>query len=165
MNWIDIAIIAVTILFGLLGLWQGFIKALFGIVGLIGGIALAGHFYQGLALKLSSEGATWAGIAAYAIILLVTIIVAGVVGWVVAKMVHALPFGWVDRVIGFILGAFMGSILCAAMLAILCKYMPSVEAAVAQSAVAATVMKGFPLLLALLPEEFDFIGGFFSPSP
>jgi hypothetical protein len=59
----------------------------------------------------------------------------------------------------------MGSMLCAAVLAILCKYMSGVEAAVAQSTVAATVMKGFPLLLALLPEEFDFIGGFFSPSP
>jgi membrane protein required for colicin V production len=162
MNWVDIAIIAVTILFGLLGLWQGFIKALFGIAGLVGGIALAGHFYHGLALKLSSEGATWAGIAAYAIILLVTIIVAGVVGWFVAKMVHALPFGWVDRVIGFILGAFMGCMLCAAVLAILCKYAPSVQSAVAQSTVAATVMKGFPLLLALLPENFDFLSGLFT---
>lgn len=162
MNWVDIVIVAVAILFGLLGLWQGFIKALFGIAGLIGGIALAGHFYQGLALKLSAEGATWAGIAAYAIILLVTLIVASVAGWFVAKMVHALPFGWVDRVIGFILGAFVGCMLCAAMLAILCKYMPSVEAAVAQSAVAATVMKGFPLLLALLPENFDFLSGLFT---
>ena len=151
MNWVDIVIIAVAVLFGLLGLWQGFIKALFGIAGLIGGIALAGHFYQGLALKLSAEGATWAVIAAYAIILLVTLIVASVAGWFVAKMVHALPFGWVDRVIGFILGAFVGCMLCAAMLAIVSKYMPSVEAAVAQSAVAATVMKVFPLLLALLP--------------
>jgi len=162
MNWVDIVIVAVAILFGLLGLWQGFIKALFGIAGLIGGIALAGHFYQGLALKLSAEGATWAGIAAYAIILLVTLIVASVAGWFVAKMVHALPFGWLDRVIGFILGAFVGCMLCAAMLAILCKYMPSVEAAVAQSAVAATVMKGFPLLLALLPENFDFLSGLFT---
>jgi len=162
MNWVDIVIIAVAALFGLLGLWQGFIKALFGIAGLIGGIALAGHFYQGLALKLSAEGATWAGIAAYAIVLLVTLIVASVAGWFVAKMVHALPFGWLDRLLGFILGAFVGCMLCAAMLAILCKYMPSVEAAVAQSAVAATVMKGFPLLLALLPEEFDFLSGLFT---
>jgi membrane protein required for colicin V production len=162
MNWVDIAIIAGAVLFGLLGFWQGFIKALFGILGLIVGIALAGHFYQPLALKLSSEGAAWAGIAAYAIILVVTVIVAGVAGWFVAKMVHALPFGWLDRLLGFILGAFMGSMLCAAVLAILCKYVPGVEAAVAQSAVAATVMKGFPLLLALLPDNFDFLSGLFT---
>lgn len=162
MNWVDIAIIVVAVLFGLLGLWQGFIKALFGILGLIGGIVLAGHFYHPLALKLSSEGATWAGIAAYAIILIVVVIIAGVAGWFVAKMVHALPFGWLDRLLGFILGAFMGSMLCAAVLAILCKFVPGVESAVAQSAVAATVMKGFPLLLALLPENFDFLSGLFT---
>lgn len=162
MNWVDIVIIAGVVLFGLLGFWQGFIKALFGILGLIVGIALAGHFYQTLALKLSSEGAAWAGIAAYAIILVVTVIVVGVAGWFVAKMVHALPFGWLDRLLGFILGAFMGSMLCAAVLAILCKYVPGVEAAVAQSAVAATVMKGFPLLLALLPDKFDFLSGLFT---
>lgn len=162
MNWVDIVIIAGAVLFGLLGLWQGFIKALFGILGLIVGIALAGHFYQPLALKLSSEGAAWAGVAAYTIILVVTVIVAGVAGWFVAKMVHALPFGWLDRLLGFILGAFMGSMLCAAVFAILCKYVPGVEAAVAQSAVAATVMKGFPLLLALLPDNFDFLSGLFT---
>ena len=129
---------------------------------MIVGIALAGHFYQPLALKLSSEGAAWAEIAAYAIILVVTVIVVGVAGWFVAKMVHALPFGWLDRLLGFILGAFMGSMLCAAVLAILCKYVPGVEAAVAQSAVAATAMKGFPLLLALLPDNFDFLSGLFT---
>ena len=162
MNWVDIVIIAGAVLFGLLGLRQGFIKALFGILGLIVGIVLAGHFYQPLALKFSSEGAAWAGIAAYAIILVVTVIAAGVAGWFVAKTVHALLFGWLDRLLGFILGAFMGCMLCGAMLAILCKYVPSVEAAVAQSAVAATVMKGFPLLLALLPENFGFLSGLFT---
>ena len=162
MNWVDIVIIAGAVLFGLLGLRQGFIKALFGILGLIVGIVLAGHFYQPLALKFSSEGAAWAGIAAYAIILVVTVIAAGVAGWFVAKTVHALLFGWLDRMLGFILGAFMGCMLCGAMLAILCKYVPSVEAAVAQSAVAATVMKGFPLLLALLPENFGFLSGLFT---
>jgi len=123
---------------------------------------LAGYFYQPLALNFSSEGAAWAEIAAYAIILIVTVIVAGVTGWFVAKMVHVLPFGWLDRLLGCILGAFMGSMLCAAVLAILCKFVPSVESAVAQSAVAATVMKGFPLLLALLPDNFDFLSGLFT---
>ncbi|GAI56481.1 unnamed protein product, partial [marine sediment metagenome] len=45
MNWLDILIIVVTLFLGMLGLWRGAIKAVFGIVGLIGGIALAGHYY------------------------------------------------------------------------------------------------------------------------
>jgi len=34
---------------------------------------------------------------------------------------------------------------------------------ISQSVMAKLLMEQFPLLLALLPEEFDFIGDFFAP--
>lgn len=163
MNWLNIVIIGIAALFGVLGLWRGAIKAAFGIAGLVGGIALAGRYYQPLASVLSPSGASWAGIAAYTTIIVVTLIVAGMLGWLVAKLVHITMLGWVDRLIGFILGAGVGSMLCAAILAILSKYLPSTEAVITQSVVAKFLMEQFPLLLALLPEEFDFVHDFFSP--
>lgn len=163
MNWLDIVIIVVTLSLGMLGLSRGAIKAVFGIVGLIGGIALAGHYYRPLASILSPSGAIWSGIAAYAIILVATLIAASVVGWFIARLVHIVMLGWVDRLIGFILGAGIGSMLCAAILAIVSKYLPSVEEVISHSVIAKLLMEQFPLLLALLPDEFDFIRGFFSP--
>lgn len=163
MNWLDIVIIIVTLLLGMLGLWRGAIKAVFGIVGLIGGIALAGHYYLPLASILSPGEAIWSKIAAYAIILVAILIVASVIGWFVARLVHIVMLGWVDRLIGFILGAAIGSMLCAAVLAIVSKYLPSTGEAISHSVIANFLMEQFPLLLALLPEEFDFIHGFFSP--
>ena len=163
MNWLDIVIIIVTLLLGMLGLWRGAIKAVFGIVGLIGGIALAGRYYLPLASILSSGEAIWSRIAAYAIILVATLIVAGVIGWFVAHLVHIVMLGWVDRLIGFILGAAIGSMLCAAVLAIVSKYLPGTGEAISHSVMAKLLMEQFPLLLALLPEEFDFIAEFFSP--
>jgi len=163
MNWLDIVIIVIAALFGVLGLWRGAIKAAFGIAGLIGGIALAGHYYQPFANILSSGGATWAKIAAYAIIVIATLVVAGIIGWLVAKLVHITMLGWVDRLVGFILGAGIGSMLCAAALAIVSKYSSGIDAVIAQSVIARFLMAQFPLLLALLPEEFDFIRDFFSP--
>jgi membrane protein required for colicin V production len=164
MNWLDIVIIVVAVLLGLVGLRQGIIKTVFGIAGLIGGIVLAGRYYSGLAALLSPAGATWANIAAYAIILIATLIVAGVIGWLVTKLVHLVLLGWLDRLVGCILGVVVGGLLCAAILAIVVKYYPATEAVISQSGVAKFVMEGFPLLLALLPEEFDFIRDFFSPS-
>ena len=164
MNWLDATIIVSSIIFGVLGLWKGAIKAAFGIAGLIGGIALAGHYYGRFATILSSEGAAWAGITAYAIILIATLVIASLVGWFVAKLVHITMLGWVDRLVGFILGAGVGTMLCAAILAIVSKYFPSAETIITQSAVAKFLMDQFPLLLALLPKEFDFIRDFFSPS-
>jgi len=164
MNWLDLIIIVIAIIFGVLGLWKGAIKAAFGIVGLIAGIALAGHYYQPLANIFSSSGATWAKITAYVIILVATLVAAGIIGWIVAKLVHITMLGWLDRLIGFILGVGIGLLLAAAILAIVSKYLPGVEAMVALSTIARFLMARFPLVLALLPREFDFIQDFFSPS-
>jgi len=164
MNWLDIVIIVVAVLLGLVGLRQGIIKTVFGIAGLIGGIVLAGRYYSGLAALLSPTGATWANIAAYAIILVATLIVASVVGWLVAKLVHFAMLGWLDRLVGFLLGVVVGGLLCAAVLAIVGKYYPGTEAVISQSGLARFVMEQIPLLLALLPGEFDFIHDFFTTS-
>ena len=164
MNWLDIVIIVVAVLSGIWGLRQGLIKTAFGIAGLIGGIVLAGRYYGGLAALLSPSGATWANIAAYVIILLATLVVASVIGWFVAKLVHIIMLGSLDKLGGFVLGVVMGGLLCAAVLAIVGKYYAGTEAVISQSLLAKFLMGGFPLLLALLPEEFDFIRDFFSPS-
>jgi len=164
MNWLDIVIIVVAVLLGLAGLRQGIIRTVFGIAGLIGGIFLAGRYYDELALRLFPSGAIWGNIAAYAIILLATLIVAGVAGSLIAKLVHFAALGWLDRLVGFILGIVIGGLLCAAVLAIVGKYYPGAEAVISQSVIAKFLMEQFPLLLALLPAEFDFIRDFFITS-
>jgi len=164
MNWLDIVIIVVAVLLGLAGLRQGIIKTVFGIAGLIVGIVLAGRYYDELAALLSSSGATWANIAAYVVILIATLIVAGVVGHFVAKLVHIVLLGWLDRLVGCVLGVVIGGLLCAAVLAIVGKYYPGTAVVISQSVIAKFLMAGFPLLLDLLPREFDFIRDFFSPS-
>ena len=164
MNWFDITLAVIAALFGLQGLWKGAIKGVFGVAGLLGGIALAGHYYQVLATLLSSGEAVWSFILAYAIIVLTTLAVADIAGSVVSGLVHVSILAWVDRLLGFMLGITVGAMLCAAALAILGKYFPGMETAVAQSVLARFLMKQFPLLLALLPSEFDFIKDFFMPS-
>jgi membrane protein required for colicin V production len=161
-NWLDIAILIVALLFGLAGLWKGIIRALFGIAGLIGGIALAGHCYRPLAEVLSPGGAIWSGIAAYAIILITTLVAALAIGWFVAGLARLVMLGWLDRLGGFILGAALGSMICAALLAIVIKYIPTAERVISDSLLAGLLMREIPLLLALLPGEFDFIQSLFS---
>jgi membrane protein required for colicin V production len=122
------------------------IRTVFGIAGLIGGIFLAGRYYGGLAALLFPSGATWANIAAYAIIAIATLVVASVIGWLLAKLVNFAALGWLDRVMGFILGIVIGGLLCAAILAIVVKYYPGMEATINQSVIARFLVGGFPLL-------------------
>ena len=146
MNWLDILIIVVVVLLGIAGLRQGMIRTVFGIAGLIGGIVLAGCYYDELAARLFPSGAIWGNIAAYAIILLATLLVAGVIGWLIAKLVNFAALGWLDRVMGFILGVVIGGLLCAAILAIAVKFYPGMEATISQSVIARFLVGGFPLL-------------------
>ena len=146
MNWLDIVIIVVVVLLGIAGLRQGMIRTVFGIAGLIGGIFLAGRYYDELAALLFPSGAAWANIAAYAIIAIATLVVAGVIGWLLAKLVNFAALGWLDRLMGFILGIVIGGLLCAAILAIVVKYYPGMEATINQSVIARFLVGGFPLL-------------------
>jgi membrane protein required for colicin V production len=146
MNWLDIVIIVVIVLLGIVGLRQGLIRTVFGIAGLIGGIVLAGRYYDELAALLFPSGATWANIAAYAIIAIATLVVAGVIGWLLAKLVNFAALGWLDRLVGFILGVVIGGLLCAAILAIVVKYYPGMEATISQSVIAKFLTGAFPLL-------------------
>jgi membrane protein required for colicin V production len=146
MNWLDILIIVVLILLGVAGLRQGMIRTVFGIAGLIGGIVLAGRYYDDLATRLFPSGAIWGNIAAYAIILLATLLVAGVIGWLIAKLVNFAALGWLDKVMGFILGVVIGGLLCAAILAIAVKFYPGMESTISQSVIAKFLTGGFPLL-------------------
>jgi len=164
MNWLSILIIVVAVLMGLVGLRQGIIRTVFGIAGLIGGIVLAGRYYGDLARLLSPGGTLWASIAGYAIILIATLVVAGLIGHFLAKLVSLAALGWLDRLIGLILGVFVGLLLSAAALAIVAKLFPGSEATISQSVVAKFLIDQLPLVLALLPKEFGSIRSFFTAS-
>ncbi len=146
MNWLDIVIIVVVAFLGFAGLRQGLIRTVFGIAGLIGGIFLAGRYYDELAAFLFPSGAIWGNIAAYAIIAVATLVVAGVIGWLLAKLVNFAALGWLDKLVGLILGIVIGGLLCAAILAIVVKYYPGMEATINQSLIAGFLVGGFPLL-------------------
>ena len=161
MNWLDIVIIAIVVVSAVACLFQGAIRTVFGIAGILAGIFLAGRYYEQLAILLSPDGASWSGIAAYAIILFATLVAVLVVGWIVARIVHLVMLGWLDKLIGFVLGAGLGAILCAAILIIVSKYSSEAVGFVSQSALAEFLMAKFPLVLALLPQDFNFVKDIF----
>jgi membrane protein required for colicin V production len=146
MNWLTIVIIVVVAGLGIVGLRQGLIRTVFGIAGLIGGIFLAGRYYDELAARIFPSSAYWGNIAAYAIIAIATLVVAGVVGWLLAKLINFAALGWVDKLVGGILGVVIGGLLCAAVLAIVVKFYPDMQSTIDQSIIARFLVGGFPLL-------------------
>lgn len=161
MNWLDIVLLVVLAIAAFLGLRMGLIKAVLVLGGIIVGVILAGYFSGPLGERLtfiSSEGA--AKVIAFAIILVGVLIIAILLAVLLKWATSAIMLGWVDRLGGAIFGLLWGAIFCGALLAIWLKY-AGVEEAIVESAVATILLEHFPLVLALLPQEFGAVRSFF----
>jgi membrane protein required for colicin V production len=161
MNWLDIVILILIVVPTLIGLKIGIIKALFTVAGIIVGVVLAGRFSESLGGSLtfiSDPG--WARIAAYAIILIVVMLIASILAAVLRKVISAVLLGWVNRLGGAVLGFILGFFFCGALLAMWVNYL-GIGATVSDSALANFLLDGFPLILGLLPAEFDSVRNFF----
>jgi membrane protein required for colicin V production len=160
-NWLDIVIAIILVINLIIGLISGLIKMVISLIGLILGIFLAGHFYQALAGKLtfiSSDKV--AGIVAYIVILIVVMIVAAIIAWLLTKIISATPLGWINRLGGAIFGLIMAGIFIGAILAIWAKYGGGGNI-ISNSLLGGFLLDRFPLVLALLPGEFNTIRSFF----
>jgi membrane protein required for colicin V production len=160
MNWLDIIIAILLVASLVIGFMQGFIKTLLTLVGLVVGIVLASNFYQELGglLKFISDPRI-ANILAFIIILLVVSIAAAILAMILKTILKAINLGCVDRFAGAVLGFFIATFLISAILAGAVKFFG--ESLVTGSWFAGVFLDKFPLILGLLPKEFDQIRGFF----
>jgi len=161
MNLLDIVIIVAIAVSTIIGLRTGIIKTVLSLAGVIVGVILAGRYSVLLASQLSfitSEGL--AKIVAFAIILVGVMVVAVVLASLLKWAASVMMLGWVNHLGGAIFGLVLGAILCGALLAVWVKWL-DVNSTITESIVAAILLDKFPLILVLLPDEFDAIRSFF----
>ncbi len=163
MNWLDVLIIIISVAFAFIGLQHGLLRAMFTVAGLIGGIYLAGQYYRSVAEQLFGSG-SGAEIGAFGLILVAVVVVANLVSLLLQRLLSPLKIsGVVDRGGGFVFGLGVGAIMCAAILTIITKYpFGGIEGTISHSSIAELLIDRLPLLLDLLPEEFDFLRDFFA---
>jgi len=161
MNWLDILIIVVIAVSTFLGLKIGIIKAVLSLAGTIVGVILAGRYYVPLSEQLPfiSQASMARGVA-FAVILIGVIVIAALIAWLLKWAASTVKLGWVNYLGGAIFGLLMGAIVCGAILAIWVKFFGP-AGAIAESSVATILVGRFPVVLALLPDEFDAIRSFF----
>ena len=161
MYWLDIVIIVALSISTFLGLRTGIIKAVLSLAGLIVGVILAGQLYAPLSEQLSFiPQAGVAEVVAFALILIGVMVIAVVLARLLKWAASVVMLGWVNHLGGAIFGLVLGAIFCGALLAIWVKWL-GVGSTITESIVAAVLLDKFPLILALLPDEFDAIRSFF----
>jgi len=139
---------------------QGLIRSVLSLLGLIIGVVLAANFYTKFATVFGFvNNDTAANVIAFVVILVVVVVVAAIVGAALRSVIKAIHLGWVDGLGGGVFGLAMGAISAGALLAILVKLTGS--SLIAGSALAKFLLDKFPIVLGLLPSEFDTIRNFF----
>lgn len=161
MGWLDIVLIVVIALSAFFGLRTGLIKAVLTLTGMIIGIILAGRLSPVLAEQLTFiSDENIAKIIAFAVIfvtiLLIALILSSVLKWIAKIML----LNWVNHIGGAVFGLIMGSIFCGALLVMWIMWVGPSET-ITESIVAAFLIDQLPLVMALLPEEFDSVRSFF----
>ncbi len=163
MNWVDIAILSTVISSTLAGLFWGLIRQVVSVVGLFGGIYFAGRLYEPIAGFLHPAGGGglvadpgWARIIAFGIVAIGFSLVLGIAGSVLRFVANLLFLGWLDHLLGALIGLATSLILVTAMVVVATVFpVPNVSEAV-KSSVLAHWLGGFtPLVLAMLPPEFQ----------
>ncbi len=105
----DLVVIAITLLLGLKGLFRGFIKEVFGIIGIIGAIFVASRISKDVAdviapiLAIQSEATL--KLVGFIIALVGFWLIVYTVGIIISKIFSASGLGIVDRIFGFLFGA------------------------------------------------------------
>lgn len=161
MSWLDIILLIIIAIATLIGFRTGVIKAVLSLAGAIIGVILAGSYYIPLSGQLAFiPHAGAAKIVAFAIILVVVMVIARVIASVLKWAVSVVMLGWVNSLGGALFGLGLGALLCSALLATWVKFL-GIGGAIASSVLARILLNYFPMVLALLPEEFDAVRAFF----
>lgn len=161
MNWLDIVILVVMASGTVLGLRVGLIKAALSLGGVVFGVMLAGRYYAPLAEQLSFiPQARVAEAVAFTLILIGVMLIAGILARLLQWATSAVMLGWVNHLGGAIFGLALGAILCGALLAIWVEFF-GIAGAIIESNLAILLLDYFPIVLALLPDEFDAVRSFF----
>jgi membrane protein required for colicin V production len=117
-DWVLLAIIGAS---ALLGVMRGFVGVVVSLLAWLLGGWVAFRYGGDVGLMLASDGepGTSELFAGHALAFIAVMVVVGVVGWVVRKLVQSVGLGGMDRMLGFMLGLVRGGFVACALVLIL----------------------------------------------
>lgn len=163
MTWVDGVIILGAVIGAVIGFRQGLVLSVFGFLGLVAGVALAGVVSGAVADQLSSSAADWAYIVSFVIILIMVMALSNILGHIVKNSIKRIMLGLVDSVGGALIGFFVGALAVTAIFIVVGRDPGSsrVAADIGGSPLAHLLIDTFGLLLLVMPERFDTVKDLF----
>ncbi len=108
-NYFDVTISAIVLILGIKGFMQGFIKEIFGLLGLVGGVYFASRLSDTAATFIDTnflplENASLLKLIGFLAILIIIWVSATILGTIFSKLTSESGLGFLNRLFGFIAG-------------------------------------------------------------
>lgn len=158
MNWLDIVIVLIVAFFAATAFSAGLIRELVTLVSAVAGVVVAGLFHDDLARDvLVFIDDEMAAKAVGFLVLLGAIFLAGQLIAIMLKQVATiLLLGWADRLGGALFGVLKGLVVVEVLLILFVTYPQlGLDDAIEDSSLATVFLDAIPVLLLILPNEFE----------
>lgn len=108
-NYFDITIGAIVLILGIKGFMNGFIKEVFGLAGLVGGVYFGSRFADTAAKFINDEflqmeNSALLKLLGFLVVLIIIWVSATILGSIFSKLTSASGLGFINRLFGFIAG-------------------------------------------------------------
>jgi len=158
-NWLDIAVLIILAVFFIAGFFRGFVRQVFSILAIGGGIAVAMMFFDLLGILLVEkhliQNNSIANVISFILILIFTYIIIQLIGWLIIKLIGTLQLNWADRLGGGILGAVFGIILSVLLIAGLTFFYGEDDSTFKNSITTPYLITAYVLIKDSIPNDID----------
>ena len=158
MNFIDYFLITVVGLSIVLSLFRGFVREIISLIGLILAFIVASRVSGATGDYLGQwiPSSTMADIAGFALVFIIVMVVVGIVGALIRKLVDLAELTATDRTLGIFFGAARGMLLIALCFLVYTSYTKPDAAWLKQSTLAPYAIQLGELLGQAIPEGYPF---------
>jgi len=169
LNFIDYILIAIVGLSMVLSLWRGFVREVISLIGLVAAFLIASRMsgQTGDFLGQWVSNGTVADIAGFVLIFVVVMIVVGLIGAIIRRLVDLAALSATDRTLGIFFGAARGMGLIALCFLVYTSYTKPDDAWLKESKLTPYAIELGNMLGGLIPQGYPFSrqGGAHTPSP
>ncbi len=115
MNWIDASVVLLLLIFTLAGVYRGFVRQVFSLSAVIGGVAAGFIFYDIVGKEFIARGLVSneavANVGGFIILSFVAYVVIQMIGWITAKIIGNLKLDFLNRLGGALIGLVIGTVV------------------------------------------------------